>query len=97
MTAHTSEIGHLKHHRVCVGVDFDGCCFVGCEDSDDGMPVAEWARATVVADPWIAAAQVHATLAVAEQLRAANVIAYVAAASSMSDGHKTWVEQEMGL
>lgn len=63
----------------------------------EAWSLLERARVNSREDVTVAAAQVHATLAVAEQLRAANVIAYVAAASSMSDGHKTWVEQEMGL
>jgi hypothetical protein len=41
--------------------------------------------------------QAEATLALVEQQRIANIIAYVAASPAMSDGHKQWIEREMGL
>lgn len=55
-------------------------------------------------DPHLANAHVtaqiataEAVLALVEQQRIANLVAYVAASSSMSDGHKEWIEKEMGL
>ncbi|GAA4774441.1 hypothetical protein [Microbacterium gilvum] len=48
-------------------------------------------------DEMIASAQVHATLALAQEQRAANFIAYCTAADALSQGHKAWIEEEMGL
>lgn len=44
-----------------------------------------------------AVAQVFATLAVAEQLRRANVIAYAAASRNLTGAHKEQIEREIGL
>lgn len=49
------------------------------------------------ADGAVAIAQVHATLAVAEQLRIANLINYCANTDRISQGHKEWIEQEWGI
>ena len=44
------------------------------------------------------AAQTHATLALAEEKRIANLIAYCAAAETpLAQGHKEWIEQEWGI
>lgn len=44
------------------------------------------ADAEVLADPWLLAAQVHATLALVEQQRIANIIALGARKHDLTDG-----------
>lgn len=59
----------------------------------------------IMSKPWsveskaaaFAEAEVHATLALVEQQRIANLIAYCAAADTLCDGHKEWIEKEWGL
>lgn len=44
------------------------------------------------------AAEAHATLALAEEQRIANLIAYCASAETpLAQGHKEWIEQEWGI
>lgn len=49
------------------------------------------------ASMYAALAQAEATLALAEQQRIANLIAYCTAADTLHDGHKEWIEQEWGI
>ena len=45
----------------------------------------------------LAAAKAHATLALVNEQRIANIIAYVTHADGLAQGHKEWLEEELGL
>lgn len=62
-------------------------------DTADARPFAEWLLRTGESkSDWIAVAQVHATLALVEQQRIANLIAYV---NKWTDGELLDVDAEI--